>query len=220
MRLIDIKSAVFAKRLFEQDIDQQLQDTASKIQQASVMDTGEQNAGMGPADFGQVPTPADIGGQSPLQQTNQPEMPPGAGVPGDDVQDELFTKKVDSAVLAAIKGHDYTSEWDLDEKHPLHPYRILTMPMDELQQLRTAGRNKASQKTLGGELGTYDDDELKFWQDLVSFVDKVIETKKSTEKEYTEQKQGKTAKFKQMKPSKNIKAGEYKPGAGKSTKKK
>ena len=84
------------------------------------------------------------------------------------------------------------------------------MQMDDLQSLRTMARNKANIESFNGDLGAMDNPEIKFFQDLVSYVDKLIEVKKSATKEYTDDKQGKTAKH-EKRPESKTKAGKVKP---------
>jgi len=216
MRLREVKRAVFEKHLFERgEIEGELEDTAMKLRQASAFGGGDETAmnqqpgAEDPAAFGQTPDPMAVGGQSPLQTGNEPELPPMAG-PGEDIEDEELMKKVDSQVIAAVKGHDYASKWDHPERSGIHPFKILGLSMDELHELRTSGRAKAQAETLGGELGSYDNDELKFWQDLISYTDKVIAAKKNGTEKHKRAKEGKTATFDTQEPSKNNKAKEYK----------
>jgi hypothetical protein len=83
--------------------------------------------------------------------------------------------------------------------------------MDELQSLRTMARNKANIESFNGDLGSMDNPEIKFFQDLVSYVDKLIEVKKSATKEYTNGKQGKNVKKPEERPESKTKPGEVKP---------
>jgi hypothetical protein len=85
------------------------------------------------------------------------------------------------------------------------------MQMDDLQSLRTMARNKANIESFNGDLGAMDNPDIKFFQDLVSYVDKLIEVKKSATKEYTDDKQGKTSKKPEERPESKIKAGKVKP---------
>lgn len=214
MFLYEIKAARLSK-LLEQttaDIDRDLTQTASQIKNAQTMGGGADLGGaasMGDPTFGAAPDP--MAGESPLQAQDpgiDPDDPLGGGAT-DEEQDELLMQKVDQILISATKGHPYSRGYQHQDSSKIHPYKILGMNMDELNQLRTMARNKANIETFNGELGVYDNPDIKFFQDLVSFVDKVIEVKKSSTKEYSDTKHGKTAKHETRGNSK-IKAGKVK----------
>lgn len=196
MRLYEIKAASFA-RLLEQgtnDIEQDLEKTAGQVQKASAFGQGDDTAGAGAGEFGQAPDPS--AGQSPLQQQDDeldPDLPPGSEET-DAEQDELLMKKVDNILIAKTSSHPYLKNYKHQDNSKIHPYSILGMQMDELNQLRTMARNKANIETFSGDVGVYDNPDVKFFQDLVSYVDKVTDIKKSSTKEYKDDKEGKTAK--------------------------
>jgi len=204
MHLYEIKAASFVKKLKEQssvDIDSKLEKSANEVGQASALGGGDETAArigagdnLGAGDFGGAPDP--LAGQSPLQSQGELAADdPMSTEPTDDEQDEMLMQKVDSILLTAVKGHGYSKNYRHPDGSKIHPYKILGMQMDELNQLRTMARNKANIETFDGELGAYDNPDITFFQDLVSFVDKVIEVKKSSTREHTDKKQGKTAKF-------------------------
>lgn len=212
MYLYEIKASLFDKFLREQatDIDSRVRDTAQQVRRGVGMGAGETDD-LTAGTFGQAPDPT--AGQSPLQQQQpegeeqdllQPDLAPGEA-PTDDELDELMMKSVDSAVISAVKGMPYTDSYRHEETSKIHPYRIMQMTADELNQLRTMARNKLNMETFSGRLGVYDSPDVKFFQDLVSFVDKVIETKKKVTKGHNDKKQGKTANFDQRKGSGNEK---------------
>ena len=221
MYLYEIKAASFASRLDElasADIDRDLEKAAGDISKATgagqdtEADPG-MGADMGAGDFGDAPNPE--AGASPLQQGQDDgtelaaDDPMAAGMP-DEAEDEMLMKKVDSLLVSAAKGHPYARNYKHDEGSKIHPYKILSMPMDELQQLRTMARNKANIESFNGDIGAMDNPDIKFFQDLVSYVDKLIEVKKSATKEYSDKKQGKTAKH-EKRPENKTKPGAVKP---------
>jgi hypothetical protein len=62
---------------------------------------------------------------------------------------------------------------------------------------------------MSDRFGAYDSDEVRFYADLISFVERVLDIKKSGTKDTMNKKEGKTAKFdKASKP--NTKAGKVK----------
>ncbi len=204
MHLYEIKAASFAKKLKEQssvDIDSKLEKSANEIGQASAIGGGDETAAgigagdnLGAGEFGAAPDP--LAGQSPLQsQGDLAADDPLGAEPTDDEQDEMLMQKVDSILLTAVKGHGYAKNYRHSDNSKIHPYKILSMQIDELNQLRTMARNKANIETFDGELGAYDNPDITFFQDLVSYVDQVIDVKKSSTREHTDKKQGKTAKF-------------------------
>lgn len=215
MHLYEIKAASFAK-LMEAgtaDIEADLERTAQSIGQASALGQGDETAAgvgagdnLGAGDFGAAPDPA--AGQSPLQGADDAAADPALGTdPTDAEQDEALMKKVDATLVAAVKGHKYAKGYRHPDNSKIHPYKILSMTIDELNQLRTMARNKANIDTFNGEMGVYDNPAIKFFQDLISYVDKVIEVKKSSTKEHTDKQQGKTAEF-ETRGDSRIKAGD------------
>ena len=220
MYLYEIKAASFSHKLNElasADIDRDLEKTAGDINNAN--GAGRDNeipadAGgeMGAGDFGAAPNPA--AGESPLQMGDEGDQlaadDPLGTAATDEEEDEMLMKKVDSVLVSAAKGHPYTRNYNHEDKSKIHPYKILSMQMDDLQSLRTMARNKANIESFNGDLGAMDNPEIKFFQDLVSYVDKLIEVKKSATKEYTDDKQGKTAKH-EKRPESKTKAGKVKP---------
>ncbi len=220
MYLYEIKAASFSYKLNElasADIDRDLEKASKDISNAT--GAGQDNeipadAGgeMGAVDFGAAPNPA--AGESPLQMGDEADPlaaddPMAAGVSDED-EDEMLMKKVDTVLVSAAKGHPYARNYNHEDKSKIHPYKILSMQMDELQSLRTMARNKANIESFNGDLGAMDNPEIKFFQDLVSYVDKLIEVKKSATKEYTDDKHGKTAKPEER-PESKTKPGKVKP---------
>lgn len=220
MYLYEIKAASFAHQLNElasADIDNDLEKAAGEISKATGGGQDDETAGMGgeagAEDFGAAPNPEE--GASPLQMGDEGDElgtddPLGTGET-DEEEDEMLMKKVDSILVSAAKGHPYTRNYAHDDKSKIHPYKILSMQMDELQSLRTMARNKANIESFNGDLGSMDNPEIKFFQDLVSYVDKLIEVKKSATKEYTDDKQGKNVKKPEERPESKTKPGAVKP---------
>ena len=209
MHLYEIKAAIFSKRLDElaaADIDRDLEKTAGEIGKASSLAQGDETvAGMGAGDnlgvgeFGGAPDPA--AGESPLQAGDDPELaaddPLGAGGT-DEEEDEMLMQKVDQVLVSAAKGHKYSRGYNHEDKSKIHPYKILSMQMDELQSLRTMARNKFNIESFNGDVGAADNPDIQFFQDLISYVDKIIEVKKSATKEYKDDKEGKNASAEEM----------------------
>ena len=206
MYLHEIKRASFEKRLLElagADIDRELEKTASEIGAASQLGGGDETGLAGDpmgagAEFGAAPDPA--AGESPLQAGDEGEDalaaddPLGSGMT-DEEEDEMLMAKVDEILVSAAKSHKYTRGYSHPDNSAIHPYRILSMSMDELSSLRTMARNKFNLESFDGEVGAADNPDIQFFQDLVSFVDKIMEVKKSSTKEHRDKKDGKTASF-------------------------
>lgn len=216
MFLYEIKAASFAHQLNElasADIDSDLDKAAGEISKATGGGQDDETAGMGGDSFGDAPNPED--GQSPLQAGDEggelATDDPLASTETDEEEDEMLMKQVDSILVAAAKGHPYTRNYTHDDKSKIHPYKILSMQMDELQSLRTMARNKANIESFNGDIGSMDNPEIKFFQDLVSYTDKLIEVKKSATKEYTNGKQGKNVEKPQERPESKTKAGAVRP---------
>ena len=226
MYLHEIKRALFEKRLDElasADIDRELEQTAAEIGKTNSLAGGDETAAgigagdnLGAGEFGAAPDPAL--GQSPLQGDDTGELAaddPLASGATDDAEDEMLMAKVDEILIAAAKGHPYASGYKHQEKSKIHPYKILGMSIDELQSLRTMARNKFNLESFNGEVGAADNPDIKFFQDLVSFVDKVLEVKKSSTKEHKDKKEGKTAKFSKRDEPKTKPGKAKTPKAGK-----
>jgi hypothetical protein len=217
MFLYEIKAASFAHQLNElasADIDNDLEKAAGEISKSTGAGQDDETAGMGgDAGFGDAPNPE--AGESPLQAGDEADPlatdDPLAAGETEEEEDEMLMKKVDSVLVSTAKGHPYTRNYSHEDKSKIHPYKILSMQMDELQSLRTMARNKANIESFNGDLGSMDNPEIKFFQDLVSYVDKLIEVKKSATKEYTDGKQGKNVKKPEERPESKTKPGAVKP---------
>jgi hypothetical protein len=61
------------------------------------------------------------------------------------------------------------------------------------------------------QVGVYDSPDARFYQDLLSYVDKALTSQRKALKGYTDKKEGKTSKFKRQEKSKNTGAGEFAP---------
>lgn len=212
MYLYEIKAKCFEKKLMEQtptDIEGNLEDTANRLKQATGRDTND----MDPSNFGQAPDPE--AGMSPLQQQgqdieNEPDDDMFAGDLSDEAQDEFLSKRLDSMVAASVKGHSYMTNWRHEESSKLHPFNILQMTLDELNQLITMARNKINMNIFSGDVAVYDQPDFKFFQDLVSFTEKVKSVKQQTSKERNDKKTSKSAKFDKQKEPKNNERKEFK----------
>jgi len=219
MYLYEIKAAIFSRQLNElasADIDRDLDKAAGEISAATGpgQDAGGQNAEAGAeAGFGDAPDPA--AGESPLQAGDEADPlatdDPLASGETDEDEDEMLMQKVDSILVSAAKGHPYARNYKHDDKSKIHPYKILSMQPDELQSLRTMARNKANIESFNGDVGAMDNPDIKFFQDLVSYVDKLIEVKKSATKEYSNGKQGKNVEKPKERPESKTKPGAVKP---------
>ena len=214
MHLYEIKAASFAKKVAEEfsaNIDDDLDKVASDIGKAG-SEPGEPAAD--PMAGNPAAAPDPMAGESPLQAADDAVEPdPEMGTEmSDEEQDEMLMQKVDAALVDVAKGHPYVKSYKHPDNSKIHPYKILTMQMDELQQLRTMARNKANMEGFNDEPGVYTNPDIKFFQDLVSFVDHVIETMKSVTKPANDKKQGKNAKFDQKADPKT------KPGKAKQPK--
>jgi len=223
MYLYEIKAASFAHKLNElasADIDRDLEKAANDITQATGPGQDNEAGGMGGADdmgaddFGAAPNPE--AGQSKLQGGDElaADDPMATGMTDED-EDEMLMQKVDTILVSAAKGHPYSRNYNHDQSSKIHPYKILSMSMDELNSLRTMARNKANIESFNGDLGAMDNPDIKFFQDLVSYVDKLIEVKKSATKEYSDGKQGKTAKAEKQSEPKTKPGKAKQPKAGK-----
>lgn len=212
MYLYEIKAKSFEKKLIEKtptDIEGNLEDTANRLKRSS----SQQPAGdMSPSDFGQAPDPEQ--GMSPLQQQDQePDNEPDNDMFGDlsdETQDEFLSKRLDSMVASSVKGHPYMTQWRHEESSKLHPFNILQMTIDELNNLITMSRNKINMSVFSGDVGVYDQADFRFFQDLVSFTEKAKSVKQQVSKERTDSKTNRNAKFDKKEEPKNKERKEFK----------
>jgi hypothetical protein len=142
-------------------------------------------------------------------QSNAPDMPPGAPpMPGspdqamqpspeEDPMDDL--KPVESDLLANTKNLPYVTAYSHDDDSPIHPMRLLNMGTTDLKTARDRVRTKISMTTIKNDFGLYDSPDMKFYRDMISFIEKALEFKKrEVGSEPTEPKKPKP---KAMKPS-------------------
>lgn len=155
-------------------IDKELEDTARTIGKGGQPSDPNAPQGAPEASTGPMTDPNDpLGGEEP----NMPDP----GMLDDPSADEIEiakTKKIDSYVVASIKGHPYISDYRHRSNSKISPDKIIQMDMDQLVQLRNLVRNKISLNSINDQFGLYDDPGMKFYQDMISFVEKIIDGKK------------------------------------------
>lgn len=206
---------VYLYELQAAQIDRELEQTADQIGRVSGRNQPADPGGLGggfdaTGEFGDsMAAPQD---QSLLQQQQpeDPDLPPLGGIE-DAEKEERMAKKVDTSVIAAVKNMPYVKNYRHQESSRVHPFQILQMPIDELNQLRNIVRNKINMDSFTDEVGIYDSPDARFYQELLSYVDKALETQRSSLKGHTDKRDGKTAKFKKREQSKNDEAKEFAP---------
>lgn len=156
--------------------------------------------GMGMDPMGGMP-------QAAAQPGLDPDMSMAAG-DGLDGEEELETKKIDSAILTQVQGMPYVEKFDHGDSK-VSPEKILNMELDELTQLRNAALNTINVKRLQDKVGLYADPEMEWYEALRDFVDKVLDLKKRSDKPVHKKRQGKTAKWEEKPNSKNSKTKQY-----------
>ena len=213
MYLYEIKRAQLETNLFEQDLEQELAQVAKGIASGQTDPEGmggpqaddTLSGGLDGMNQATDPTLAQTPGQDPLNVPDQA----GLDAEGDAEADEALQKKVDTALVSATRNHPFNTQWRHDEKSKIAPYRILSYQPDELHQLRTAARNLYQRETMSDRFGAYDSDEVRFYGDLISFVERVLDTKKTGTKDVKDKREGKTATF-QHAAKPNTQAGKAK----------
>lgn len=205
------------KELQTAAIDQELEKVASGIGQANAARTGDQTqADMGMADpmggqpgMGADPMGGDMG--APPMGGMDPNMPDPAlvGMPGGEQEEELETKKIDTAILNQVKGMNL---WGYNFKKgndKISPEKIVQMNLDDLSQLRNIAINKINTLSAENSVGTYANPEYKWYEDLRNFTDKVLDLKKRSDKPVQKKNRGQTAKWEQKPESKNNKPKQF-----------
>lgn len=140
---------------------------------------GEPPMGAG-ADMGMGGGGAPMGGGMGMGgPTNQPEAP--MQEPEDEEQEKLATKKVDDALYSQVKDLPFATDYD-HEKTKVGPYEILQMDNSDLAETRNIVRNKINRLTYVDRYGTYDDPNMRYLEDMLNYVEKVIQTKNQISK--------------------------------------
>ncbi len=181
------------------DIDRELENVASSIQNAGSAGQPTAGGGMGP-EMGDMGAQGQMPGEFP---TNQPQIP-GIGAEGPTPEDEdLFKKKVDQALISSVKGMDYVTKYRHRETSNLHPFRLVQMDVDEISDAVQKVRGKMAMISMEIETGKYDNPRLKFFESLLAYLERVLSLKKQGGKEGRDKKYGRTAKPETRQQSKN-----------------
>ncbi len=181
------------------DIDRELENVASSIQNAGSAGQPTAGGGMGP-EMGDMGAQGQMPGEFPA---NQPQIP-GIGAEGPTPEDEdLFKKKVDQALLSSVKGMDYVTSYRHRESSNLHPFRLAQMDVDEVSDAIQKVRGKMAMISMEVETGKYDNPRLKFFENLLAYLERVLDLKKRGGKEGRDKKWGRTAKPQTRNQSKN-----------------
>lgn len=194
-----------------EDIESKLEKTASDIDRGSM------------SKFSGAPDPESD--KSPLQKDQdedtpdedddlKPDAPMGSELT-DDEKDEMISKEIDSVLVATAKNHPYSKNYQHDENSKIHPFQLLGKSLDELYELRTMVINKERMEKFNTEFGSYESPNVQFYNDLISFIEKIILSTKTSSKEYLDKKEGKTAKV-EKRPESKTKPGNVKKPKGKS----
>jgi len=218
-------------RLYElqNDIDAQLDKTAQGIGKpqpgsATSIQQGGTGGVPGPMDpmgapMGGAPMMGGGMGGDPMmgQQQNQPPLPDGVG-PTDQDLDVDRVAKISDAVLAAVSGHPYVTDYNhRDTKKPTHPLQLISAGMEDLSKVRNLAKVKIMNKTIRNEVGMFDSPDAKFYQDLLSFSERVMDAKKQAAKDqpHRDMKDQKKVQT-QHRPESKVKAGEFRHNPNKT----
>lgn len=201
------------------NIDDQLNNTAAaigKTRPGQMNGIGPQMGGSdalgGPqgAPGGMQPDPMGnpMGGEQ--MDPNQPDLPMGAG-PTDADMDAERIAKIDASTIAAVSGMPYVTDYvHRDEKSPTHPLQIASASMEDLMSIRNVARAEMLNRSISNQFGLFDRPDTKFYQDLLSYVERVIDMKKQeTKNNPGSNKEHKPARV-QKQPEPKTKAGEFK----------
>ena len=197
-----IESDIILNEKYE-DIESKLEKTASDIDRGSM------------SKFSGAPDPTSD--KSPLQKEQdeegeedglEPDAPMGTEMSDED-KDEIMSRKVDSVLVAAARNHPYSKNYNHDDSSKIHPFALLSKDLDELHSIRTMAINKERLEKFNNDFGTYENPNVQFFNDLISFLEKIIRSTKTSTKEYKDNKEGKTAKV-EKRPDSKTKPGETK----------
>lgn len=150
--------------------------------------------------------------------------PPEEGAPSDEVsdgenavEDEIDNdepdEEIDGDLVGQLKDQSYVKDYNHDnDKSPVSPIKIAGMAIDSLYQLKNQVRFQLNKLTLSDDSGISDDSNLEFYQDLMAYVNAVIEYRKTEIRSNDDEDTGNTRpQVAKQNPPKNIKYGEVKP---------
>lgn len=206
----------------QNNIDDELEKTAQGIGKPQPgTATSIQQGGMNPmgAPMGGDPMMGGGMGGDPMmgQQQNMPPIPDGAGPTDQDIDADRVAK-VDDAVLSAVSGHPYVTDYNhRDTKKPTHPLQLISADMGDLSRVRNLAKVKIMNKTIRNEVGMFDRPDARFYQDLLSFVERVMQSKKQAAKDHPHRDQQHTKKVQtQVRPESKTKPGEFRHNPNKA----
>jgi len=150
--------------------------------------------------------------------------PDGMEGEGEDEADPIQAKDIDSEVVSSVHGMSYLDDYRHEDNSKIHPMRILQMEMNELEDLHKLVKAKIINTTIMSEPGSsYADPGAKFFTDLLSFVDKVIDGAKKVVQDSEEDSKSDADKVSNPKPKmqnapKNNETKEFKHNPNKQQK--
>lgn len=111
----------------------------------------------------------------------QPDLPAGAEQQDPGLDDDN-AKPIDSALLGQIRNLPYATKYQYDDNEPLNPLRIAGMDIAQLSNLDNKVRFKMQMATVRDQVGTDDDNDMEWYNDLARFVNTVKNFKKTNTK--------------------------------------
>lgn len=142
-------------------------------------DMGGMDGGMG-GDLGMMG--GGMGGDPMGGPMNDPVKNPDQTANQEEWNDTL-KKNIDSYLITTMQSHEYVKNWNHKPGSKTHPMAILAMDNSELATTKTITRNLISNKTMKDQLNVYDDPEMKYLQQLYSYVEKTIQAKNKAAEE-------------------------------------
>lgn len=101
----------------------------------------------------------------------------GKDIKSDDANSSTF--KMSDELISKLRDEPYIKNYNHQEKSKLFPVRIVALQVNELYDLIRQAEFEIKTKTLSANDEDITDNTVKFFQDLISFTNKVIDDKKN-----------------------------------------
>jgi hypothetical protein len=119
--------------------------------------------------------------QNVQDQDAQPDLPQGAQTEPPEM-DPNNMKPIDDALIGKIKNLPYNTNWQHDDDSKLSPINIAKMNIADLNSLRNKVRLKMQLTDIKNQPGMQTYQIISYCNDLIRFIDTVIDFKKSNTK--------------------------------------
>jgi hypothetical protein len=114
-------------------------------------------------------------------QQAQPDLPNGAQQENPELDNQNI-QPVDDALIQQTKNEPYTTKWNVPDKSPIAPMKILSMQLSDLSTLRNMIRFQQQNLSMRNKIGLKDSKSMEWYNDMLKFVDTVMTFKTTNTK--------------------------------------